>query len=271
MNNKKILLIGSSGFLGSTILNLFPKGVDVWQTSRYVQKNYDASKKIARVDLTRLDIFEKNLNRIKPDIVINAARIHPYEGEPKHTKKIMNRFVNLIKSIDSKLIYFSSDAIFDGLKGNYRENDKPKPLTDYGKAKLISENIIRTNLDNFIIIRTSYIYSNDRKKQDKRTQDLINRINNNIDIIGYNNMYRSPILVNDLAKICLKLIKQNYSGTIHIAGKKESVLSFYKKIIKHHGYNPNKIVSASLDESSRKIARDTSLNTDLVKKIINIK
>lgn len=80
-------------------------------------------------------------------------------------------------------------------------------------------------------------------------------------------MYRCPILADDLAKAVWHLVKIDFCGIVHVAGKKKSIWQFNREIIKKIGFNPKMIKSDYLKTKNLKIAPDTSLNTDLAKKL----
>lgn len=259
MANCKVLLLGSSGFLGSKIVETKPKNIILFLASR--NNHY-------RVDLTDLTSFKKAIEEIRPNIVIHAARIEPFDNDPIKAEEITSDLVKVINSVDIKLIYISSDAVFDGKKGNYKEDDIPNPVTDYGKAKLAAENVIKTNCKDFIIIRTANIYGKSNGIWDKRNVALLNEIKIGKEIKRFSDVYRSFTLVDDLAKTCWRLVRSNFKGVINVSGKRKSFYEFSQEIAKELNINPDLIELTSLKESGLNIAPDTSLDTSLAEKVI---
>lgn len=266
MFKPKIILFGANGFLGTKILALKPKEVELWAISRNAPNKKEKNKQI-KLDLLDIKLLENIFKRIKPQLVIHAARIEPFDTNPIKVKKFTQELVKVIKLVGAKLIYISSDAVFDGRKGNYKESDKPAPLTDYGKAKLAAENVIKKHLKNYLIIRASYIYGKSNGNWDKRTNELIRQIRKNQPVYRFKDMYRCPILVDDLAKAVWHLAKIDFCGIVHVAGKKKSVWQFSREVSKKIGFNPKIIKPDYLKTKNLKIAADTSLNTDLAKKL----
>ena len=256
MVKHKILLLGSTGFLGSQIAKLTPENIKL-------QK--------AKFDLLNFGLLQAELNRIEPQIIIHAARLNPFDNDPAKAREAMQKLTEVVRLINAKLVYVSSDAVFDGEKGNYKEDDKPNPKTGYGKAKLVAEEVIRNNLDNFIIIRPSYIYGQSDGQWDKRTQEPIDQIKNQQTVYRFKDMYRSPILVADLANAVWQLIDKNFSGVIHIAGKRKNIFEFSREIAESLGYNSEFIEPSFLDNSKLNLAPDTSLNTNLAGKVIGFR
>lgn len=257
------------GFLGSKIVQKAPKNFRLWLAYKDTLPKNNNFRKVKLI-LQDFNLLEKQINKIKPQIIIHAARIDPFEENPAQAMKITNKFTKIIRVINAKLIYISSDAVFDGKKGNYTEKDLPNPVTDYGRAKLVAEQAIKKNLSNFVIIRTSYIYGKSNNKWDKRTLKLIEKFKSNIrQLFVFTDMYRSPILVDNLADACWKFVNKNFSGIIHIAGQKKSIFEFNREMVKRLGINPNFIKADSIKKSCLNVAPDTSLNTKLAKKIIS--
>jgi len=266
MPKPNIILFGASGFLGTKILALKPKTIKLWTIGRSRPAKKGEFKPI-ELDLLDLKSLEKIFKKIKPNLIIHAARLEPFDDNPTKVKSYTKNLAEIIKRNKIKLIYISSDAVFDGRKGNYQENDKPHPLTNYGRAKLAAELAIRKNLKNYIIVRTSYIYGQSNGRWDKRTEKLIEEIKKNRVAYRFKDMYRSPILVDDLAKAVWRLAKTDFCGTIHIAGKKKSIYRFSREIIKKIGLDPKTIKPDFLKIRRPKITADTSLNISLAKKI----
>lgn len=269
MAKRKVLLLGGSGFLGGEILRLVPKNIDLWATYYKNKLPKTGRFKGIKINLTNFNLLKNKLNMIKPEIVVQAAKIHPFNEDPAETRIFTAQLVKAIKQIGAKLIYISSDAVFAGKKGNYKENDKPRPQTDYGKAKLAAEKAIKDNLNNFIIIRPSYIYGKSGGKWDKRTIELLNQLKQKKAIYRFKDMYRSPILVRDLAKAIWRLTGKDFTGIIHIAGKRKNVFNFNREILKEIGLDPRLIKPNSIKKSKAGITVDTSLDIGLAKKILN--
>lgn len=265
MLRNKVLLLGGSGFLGLKILELVPSKYDIYPT--YFSKNNQSNNWI-HLDLFDLEEVKKVIKNIKPNIILCPARFNPYENNLEKISIMMNNLVDLCNINSIKLLFISSDAVFDGKMGNYKEGDEANPLSDYGKSKLLAENIIKEKLDNYVIIRTSYIYGHNQNGHDDKTSDLIRANKNNGVICRAENMYKTPVDVESLAKACWKLIDNDFRGIIHVAGEKESVFEFSKRRSREVNIGDSNIVSKDINIYDSNITPDTSLNTDLFKEIL---
>lgn len=139
MFDNKIFLLGGSGFLGSKIIETKPKNIQLYISNR------NRSSKI-KIDLTNYCSVKKELEKIKPKIVIHTVRIDPYDNDPVKAKEITIQLTKIINAFDIKLIYIS------------KEKDIPNPITDYGRAKLAAENAIKNNCKNLLLFeRQAYM------------------------------------------------------------------------------------------------------------------
>ena len=163
----KVLIIGSSGMIGSTILRVLSDKKDwgVFGTVRdaAVKKLFNASigeRLEAGVDVENIDSLVKVLDRIRPEIVINCAGLtkhRPSAEDPLVSVPINtlmpHKLAGLCKLSGARLIHISTDCVFSGKKGDYSENDFADAQDVYGKSKLLGE----INYPHAITLRTSTI------------------------------------------------------------------------------------------------------------------
>ena len=153
----KILLIGSSGQIGSTIKGKLKK----------ISKN---TKCLFRkdLDLKNSKSIEKVLNKINPKLIINAAAYTKVDEAERHKKLCYKINALAPKKIaqwcyknNAFLVYYSTDYIFSGKNNNnaWKENDKPKPINFYGQSKLEGEKLIISSKCNYLILRVNWLYA----------------------------------------------------------------------------------------------------------------
>lgn len=213
----KILLLGGNGQLGKSIIDQFKKS-----------KNNIINTSRNDLDICNFDSASKKINNFKPNIIINAAAYTAVdESERKRhlADKVNNLAVNniakLCKINNIKLIHFSTDYVFDGLaKTPYKETSTPNPKQAYGLSKLLGENsIIKSDCD-YIIIRTSWVYS-EYGSNFLKTMLRLGSSQNSIDVV--NDEVGCPTYAKDIADALLKIINDininkfdsgiyNYSG-----------------------------------------------------------
>ena len=151
----KILVLGSEGQLGSALIktlnkNFIVEGINKKKFNFLEPKNFS-------------DLLQKGNTKY----VINAAaytNVEQAETEVDFARQINGEALKFIAQACNekkiKLFHFSTDYVFDGAKGHpYSEEDKPNPISSYGKSKFLGEKFILENTENFLIFRTSGIIS----------------------------------------------------------------------------------------------------------------
>ena len=159
---------GSNGLLGQKIVQqLYNKGYKIIATSKGPNRNSNNNFFIYEdLDITNKEQLSSILNKYNPDVVFNTAAITNVdlcEKEKDLCEKVNVQAVEFLADIcldiDSHLIHISTDFIFDGNDGPYKEDDIPSPLSYYGKSKLDSENILKSHKCKWTILRTIVLLS----------------------------------------------------------------------------------------------------------------
>ncbi len=163
----KILVVGASGMIGSTVLRVLSENRD-WQVfgtvrDASVQRFFPASigkGLIAGIDVENSDILMKVLDIVRPDVVINCAGLTKHKPEAEDplvaipiNTLMPHRLAGLCKLINARLIHVSSDCVFSGEKGNYTEDEYTDARDIYGKSKALGEVVY----PHTITLRTSTI------------------------------------------------------------------------------------------------------------------
>lgn len=151
----RLLLLGKFGQLG-------------WELQRSLATLGEVvALDFPEVDLTKLDSLQEIVRPVAPDIIINATAytaVDQAESEAETAMSINShapgRMAELALDLNSALIHFSTDYVFDGENSQpYLETDAPNPLGMYGKSKLAGEKAIQEIGGAFLIFRTSWVYS----------------------------------------------------------------------------------------------------------------
>ncbi|OGP53689.1 MAG: dTDP-4-dehydrorhamnose reductase [Deltaproteobacteria bacterium RBG_13_52_11] len=246
---KKVLIIGALGMLGHDLLRIFAKGYDVIGLDK------------ENVDITRQGATRKAIKEISPAVVINAAGYTDVDG---CEKKMHKAFVinaegskNVAKGCrdnGAKLVYISTDYIFDGEKGSpYREDDPANPLNIYGESKLMGERYIEELLDDFLIVRTQWLYG----KHGRNFVETILALAAERDIIEVVHDQRgSPTYTTDLSKAIAALVRKDLKGTFHVSNSGScSWYDFAFEIVRLAGASGVEIVPVSSSSLNRAAKR----------------
>jgi dTDP-4-dehydrorhamnose reductase len=154
----RILIIGSHGSLGQELVRAFELDTS-WEVF-----GFDRDE----IDITAENSLRKHVEEIEPSVVINATgynavdKCETDEIEYELAKKINGYGPGALAKICNEknipVVHYVSDYIFDGEKGEYREDDKPNPISNYGRSKLLGEEEIKKNTEKFYLIRTSKLF-----------------------------------------------------------------------------------------------------------------
>jgi dTDP-4-dehydrorhamnose reductase len=214
------------------------------------------------------------IRRLKPNyIVLTAAMTNvdqcevDHEGAWRANAIGPKNVASAAKEIGSKLIYVSTDYVFDGEQGMYREGDLTMPINYYGESKLAGERFVQEICQNFVIARTSVLYGWNPARQNFVTWVVDEmRKGNRINII--NDQYISPTLSSNLADMILCLRDQ--TGIFHASGKERiNRYDFSLKIARVFGLDESLANPITLDKLTWKARRpvDSSLDTSLVSRL----
>ena len=276
MKKIKILLIGKNGQIGSSIkkrLSKVNKNITCW------------SKK--ELNLENLLSVQKKLNKIKPEIIINAAAYTKVEDAEKNknlcykinslsTKKIAEwAYKN-----NSFLVYYSTDYVFSSKNNKpYKENDKTKPINVYGKSKLAGEKNIISSKCKYLILRISWVYAD---KGENFPKKIIKKIRNENEVLVVKDQIGTPNHADFISEITLKIIqkiiKKPYTNPKVLNLSARGYTSYYnlaKKIYEKlkKKYKNCKITPISTNELLGKIKRplNSKLNVSKLEKFLNTK
>lgn len=258
--NKSNILVVGAGFLGKYLVQKLGKNNYVTTTFCHNQLD-EKSIKFDFFSDNPSEVFGENIF----DVVIFSAKVE-FKKDKNLLKNSMERFINFFGS--SYIVYISSDGVFDGKKGRYKEDDTPTPVTLYGNNLLMCESIVK-KCQKFCIIRPSYIFSNSPNCLDFRLQEIKNDLERGIQIERFIDMYKSPMDAAETAKNIAKLINLRYQGVIHVAGERMSVYAFFKKELGALGVSTENLIPVRMPQKRpMDFLPDTSLDTNLLKEVI---
>lgn len=273
----KVVITGSNGLLGQSLLNLLLKDKDSYQVygfSRGKNRSGREDFNYISIDITEKEELDKKLEQIQPDYIINTAAMTQVDDceTNKQACDILN--VDVVKwmtRIASKLkthiIHLSTDFIFDGKKGYYKETDKPNPLSYYGLSKLKSEQVLKDSKINFTILRTILVYG---KVFDMSRSNIVlwvrEMLEKNKEITIVDDQYRMPTYVEDLAIACKIAMDKKALGIYHISSN--TLLSVYEiaqQIAETFDLNKNLIKPISTSILNQTAPRPAKTGFDLSK------
>jgi dTDP-4-dehydrorhamnose reductase len=248
----KVLITGANGFVGKSLTSLLKqKGYEI--ISIGFGERCDAAV-AASPDLTD---FQGALTFIKshgPSIILQLAGLK--DVFLCEENKVLSHKLNVILNenmteicslLPSKLIFISSDYVFDGENGPFNETSIPNPSTQYGIDKLKAEQHIQKNLRHYAILRTSGIFG---MKTDF-VSTVIEHLSADAPFSAYNNLINTPTFIEDFANMLHGIIKNNLTGHFHCSGREAlSRFEFARMIARVFSFKESLIRSTSLDFTS---------------------
>ena len=223
--SQKILIIGGTSLVGNAFLDYAPKDYEISVTEHdtsFTQSNIRSEKIDLLKDKNKISEY---IRKIKPAAVIHTVAFSSVDFcETNHELanllhvEITKDITKICNETNSKLVYFSTDAVFDGKKSQkYSESEVPNPLSFYGKTKLDAEKIILAENDRNVVLRTTVIYG--RQKRSRFTQWVLENLKNSHTVTAFTDQYNTPTLVDDLSKAIVKILELDLSGLFHASGK----------------------------------------------------
>jgi len=273
---EKVLITGASGLLGRKLVKALSEGYEVIPTD----KTHPAYPDSVRMDIVDGSEVARVLSGARPELVVHAAaetdvdkceinRELAWSVNAEGTRNI----AAACAKIGVKLVYVSTDYVFDGEKELYREQDEANPVNYYGVTKLEGERFVRELCEDFIIARTSVLYGWHPRKLNFATW-IIDSLKSGQRISVVEDHYNSPTLADNLAEVILRIVRIDATGLYHIAGSERiSRYGFAMQTAEVFGLDRSLITPVKMQDFNVWVAkrpRDSSLSVDKAKHELNV-
>ena len=220
--------------LGKDIFKqMIEEGYEVFVVNRNIDSQVSSRHSII-CDISNIESFTQVLKTIRPMIVIHCAAmvdIEYCENNPENAIKInYNPIKTIIDNLvnNAKLIFISTDSVFDSSKSSKRENDKKNPINIYSKTKSDAEDLICRSMDNFVIVRCN-IYGFHLNWRGSLAEWAIVKLIQGREFAGYDNVIFNPLYTRQVAAYLSRILYTNFNGVIHLGSEKP--ISKYEFII----------------------------------------
>jgi len=271
------LVTGASGLLGNKIVELAKNDYTVTPLHKTKPLHSNSSK----LDITSTAEVLNLFHKLKPHLVIHTASETNVDKCETEKEKAWRTNVEGTRNIavacsevGAKLVYISTDYVFDGEKGNYEEEDKPNPMNYYGVTKFEGEKQVISHCQNYAIFRTSVLYGWHPWKQNFATW-VINSLKQEKEITVVEDHYNTPTLAGSLAEITIEAVQKDLQGLYHASGSERiSRYEFARQIAKTFRLDSSLIRPIRMSQLTAWIAKrpkDSSLNIDRIQKRLKAK
>ena len=277
----KFLVTGSAGLVGQQVVKYLSKSNQVFSCYNESKPEYGDSVKM---DLKNYEMISSVLTEIKPDVVIHLGAmtgVDLCEKEKTSASEINTKATEIIakecSKLNSFLVYVSTDYVFDGNFGMYKEDDVANPLGFYGKSKLEGEKAVQNFSTNWCIVRTSTPFGLHPTKKSFPMWVIENlQKQKQIDILI--DQFTSPTYIPNLSRMLIEISERRITGIIHAAGA--SKISRYQMasmisdklnldgtLLKQISINKMKWVAQRPKDSSLDVSRASSILNEKPQKI----
>ncbi|UCE36340.1 MAG: SDR family oxidoreductase [Thermoplasmata archaeon] len=258
----KLMIIGGSGLLGGHL-------------ARFAQEEYEVVAtymghpiEIPGCRTTSMDIrdFYKTENKIskeKPDLIILSAaqrNVDYCEKKPEEVWKINVQGAKNVaiasKKVQAKLIYLSTDLVFDGEKEGYQEEEDPNPINYYGKTKLEGEKEVAKACEDYAIARVSVLYDwNPFEHTFNFVSWVYNSLKEKKEISLFTDQFRNATYIKNACDALLGIHKKGEQGIFHVAGKNcVNRHEIGEKVAEIFGFD-EKLITTCTSEDSNWVAK----------------
>jgi dTDP-4-dehydrorhamnose reductase len=273
----KLLITGSNGLLGQKIVNqCLNRKINFLATSLGENRNSFCPKEnYSSLDIRDQNQVERCFNDTIPTHVIHTAamtNVDQCELDPIGCQELnVTSTRYLWEECKKNNIHFqllSTDFVFDGVKGNYAEADKPNPLSVYAHSKVDAENLLLgAQNKNWSIVRTIIVYGQGENLSRNNivcwAKEALAK-NQEMNIID--DQFRAPTWADDLAWACIRICELSKRGVFHISGPETlSIFEIVSRVARFYDFNSDSIVKTDSSTLNQPAKRPPKTGFDLTK------
>ena len=272
-----ILITGSNGLLGQKIVRQLKKRkIEFIATSKGENRNPDCDdSRYVSMDICSEDEIAIVFKTYLPTHIIHTAAItnvdacelNPvacFETNVAATEKLFNQ----TKKIGAHFQLLSTDFIFDGEKGNYKEDDKPNPLSRYAQSKVDAEGFLLLNTyPDFSIVRTIIVYGlGNNLSKTNIVCWAKEALSKGQEMRIIDDQFRAPTWADDLAWACIRICELEKRGVFHISGPETmSIFEIVERVAKFFGLSTKTLVRTNSSALNQPAKRPPKTGFDLTK------
>lgn len=261
----RILVTGASGLLGLNFcMQFFGQHEIIGQTNAHSLNN--APFRVVQVDLAQPGAARELVQHTQPEIIVHCAAVAAIDLAEEHpalawrlNAEVPGELAAAANEVGSQLIHVSTDAVFDGVKGNYSEEDEPQPLSVYARTKLAGEEAVAVVNPQAIIARVNF-YGWSLSGQRSLAEVFFNNLSAGKRMYGFTDVYFCPLQVNLLSEILLTMALHRLTGLYHVVSREcLSKDEFGRKIARRFGFDESLIQPVSWKNAGLKAVRSPNL------------
>ncbi len=221
----RVLIVGASGFIGRYVSRRLMASGHAVVSAYNSRPPADDGASWHQVEITDPAAVDALFSLARPEAVVHLAAmadVGTAERNPQIATDVnataTENIARLCERYAARLVFMSTEYVFDGRNGPYRETDTPAPTTQYGRTKFAAERAVADLVSNWSILRTSIVYGWPAPGRRNFVPMLVERLRGGEPYHGPTNVYRSPVYVEHLVDGIERLVETEDTGVHHVAG-----------------------------------------------------
>ncbi len=222
---KKVLITGANGLLGQQLIKIFRHDYEVHALGLQAGPRLpDGNFQYHHGDITDRQKLRDLVQALVPNFIMNAAAFTDVDGSETQRElcwKVnvtgVENLVYAAQKVHARLVHVSTDYVFDGKNGPYREEDRPNPLGFYARSKLAGENVLINSEANCAIARTMVLYGAGYEIRPNFVTWLIEQLRNSKSVRIVDDQFGNPTLASELARALRTLAESGRNGIYHLS------------------------------------------------------
>jgi dTDP-4-dehydrorhamnose reductase len=276
---RNALITGAGGFVAGNIIAQAGDGVSIHGLDKMPIGPARKGLTWYALDLLDSRALGEIFSAVQPEALIHTAALSDIDYCQAHQEEaervnvgITRTLVSMCAAAGTRMLYFSSDSIFDGRKGEYVEEDPPAPLHFYGETKVRGEKLVQQGCENWVVIRPSLVIGLPvLEAGNSFLWRMIKALKQGRTVSFPKQEVRSPLDVITLSRAVLELAGGSYQGVLHISGNDTmNRFEMAQRAARRLGYPPESVVDKEPEiESGRaRRPRDVSLSNAKARKVL---
>ncbi|WP_455381115.1 SDR family oxidoreductase [Salinispira pacifica] len=248
---RRLLLTGASGFVGGNIIREAGAGWDIHGVDQARPERESPGAHYHMADLLDEGSLESLVRSIRPEVIVHTAAMSDIdfcEANPEVARSVnvgvTRRLVDLCRELEAKIVYFSSDSVFDGNEGGYTETHPPVPINVYAQTKVEGERVVMSRAPSWVIVRPSLVMGLPvGEKGNSFLWRMIESLKKSEQVAFPTGEIRSPVDVITLSRAVLELAERPVCGHFHLSGNdRMSRFEMAQRICDRLGYPREQVV-----------------------------
>ncbi|MDD5368455.1 MAG: SDR family oxidoreductase [Anaerolineaceae bacterium] len=262
----RLLVIGASGLLG---LHLSLRAADRHTVTGVVHAHplVGVPFRVVQADLTSEAAVQAVIAQVQPDAIVHTAAL-PYpercEENPELSERLNAQLPGWVarwaQADGIRLLHVSTDAVFDGVRGGFSEEDIPNPRNTYARHKLAGERAVLETYPSAVIVRTVF-YGWSLNGQRSLAEWFFNNLRSGTPMKGFTDAWFCPLEAGELGELLVAMLECGLSGLYHVVSPEAiNKYDFGVAIARRFSLDENLIAPASVENGGLKALRSANLS-----------